>query len=386
MDALTKKTILLISPQPWNAMFLSKHHYAIQLAKQGNTVYFLCPLDEFRQGKITDINIQPSGYENLFLLEHRLFFPFQVKFHAPALFHWLIRFHLTRIVKKINRTIEIVWSFDIGNFFPFNFFEKKTFKIFHPVDEPLNNEAIESANGADIMFSVTTEILDKYHAFNMPRHFINHGLADEFLSPVHTQPVHDGKLHVGFSGNLRRNDIDRKVLLEIITENPQIIFDCWGEYSTEKLGLVKPDKATVLFIEALKNLHNVFLHGKVSPKELSVCIRNVDAFLICYDVNKDQSKGTNYHKVMEFISTGKVIISNNISTYKNAPSLVQMVEERDNNLALASLFTKVLANLSFYNSPDLQAERRYFAADNTYGKQVARIENIICRKETAILN
>ena len=57
----------------------------------------------------------------------------------------------------------------------------------------------------------------------------------------------------------------------------------------------------------------------------------MDAFLICYDVLKDQSKGTNYHKVLEYVSTGKIIVANNISTYENEPALVQMVKERDSN-------------------------------------------------------
>ena len=69
----------------------------------------------------------------------------------------------------------------------------------------------------------------------------------------------------------------------------------------------------------------------MNPEELAVAYQNADAFLICYDVIKDQSKGTNYHKVLEFISTGKVVISNNITTYYNNPHFVQMVKESDNN-------------------------------------------------------
>ena len=35
--------ILLISPNYWGTMFVSKHWYAIELAKRGNNVYFLEP-------------------------------------------------------------------------------------------------------------------------------------------------------------------------------------------------------------------------------------------------------------------------------------------------------------------------------------------------------
>ena len=55
----------------------------------------------------------------------------------------------------------------------------------------------------------------------------------------------------------------------------------------------------------------------VSPENLAKDIQQVDAFLICCDVDKDQSKGTNYHKILEFISTGKIIISNNFNVYQD---------------------------------------------------------------------
>jgi hypothetical protein len=61
---------------------------------------------------------------------------------------------------------------------------------------------------------------------------------------------------------------------------------------------------------------NVILHGMVSPELLSKELRRMDAFLICYDVTKDQSKGTNYHKVMEYLAYGRPIVSNYISRYK----------------------------------------------------------------------
>ena len=39
------------------------------------------------------------------------------------------------------------------------------------------------------------------------------------------------------------------------------------------------------------------------------------SFLICYDVKKDQSKGTNYHKVSEYLVYGRPIVSNYVSAY-----------------------------------------------------------------------
>jgi len=100
----------------------------------------------------------------------------------------------------------------------------------------------------------------------------------------------------------------------------------------------------------------------------------MDVFLICYDIIKDQCKGTNYHKVMEYLSTGKVIVSNNITTYHERPDLVTMISDRSSNRDLPTLFKKVIENLEEYNSSALQKSRREFAAENTYQKQIERIE------------
>jgi hypothetical protein len=43
MTVLKNKTILVISPNNWGTMHISKHHYAIELARLGNSVYFLNP-------------------------------------------------------------------------------------------------------------------------------------------------------------------------------------------------------------------------------------------------------------------------------------------------------------------------------------------------------
>ncbi|HPH85011.1 MAG TPA: hypothetical protein PLC48_06100 [Ferruginibacter sp.] len=383
MRLLANKQILIISPQNWGTLFVSKQHYAIELAKRGNTVYFLCPSSKPLQDDKESVVIKPSGtHERLFIIYHKPFFSLKLKFHAMPVFHWLMRIHTRAILKKINKEIDIIWSFDLGNYFPFRFFDKNAYRIFHPVDEPLNQEAIQSARGADILFSVTNEILEKYHHYQLPSYFINHGVTDEFLAIKPLASRKDQHIHVGFSGNLRREDIDRKVLLEIIEENPGVIFDCWGMYENVKQGI--NEEETDQFINRLKSFSNIRLHGMVTPGKLAVSIQEADAFLICYDVEKDQSKGTNYHKVLEFISTGKVIISNNISAYQDKPEMVMMVKERKHNTGLPALFKTVIGQLEIYNSEKLQADRRIFAADNAYSKQVDRIELILSKQMPAV--
>ena len=377
---LTNKTILIISPQCWNHVFVSKHHYALTLAEMGNKVYFLNPIDIANPNSKEKITIeQLPENENLFCVNHTLYFPYKLKFHSISIFHWLMYFHIKKILKQINKPLDIVWSFDLGNYFPLKMLPAK-YKIFHPVDEPLNVTAYKSARGADIIFSVTKEILHRYSSYNINRYVIDHGLSTTFVSTtnIKNEIINNKQIRVGLSGNHTRTDIDWPILITIIEQSPEIIFEFWGPNSLKKtkgneLNNIQQD----LFIDIIKKLPNVILHGVIGTKDLASELNRMDAFLICYDILKDQSKGTNYHKILEYISTGKVIISNNITAYHNKTDLVQMSNERNNNNSLPSLFKNVINNLEIYNTPNLQNKRKLFAAENTYLKQIERIEAYI---------
>jgi hypothetical protein len=86
---LSNKTILIISPQSWGNMFLAKHHYAIELAKHGNEVYFLNPpIDKIKK---RSINIEKvNNINNLFLINHSIGFNYKIKFRFKSLFLSLI--------------------------------------------------------------------------------------------------------------------------------------------------------------------------------------------------------------------------------------------------------------------------------------------------------
>ncbi|NJO25249.1 MAG: hypothetical protein HC867_04930 [Bacteroidia bacterium] len=132
MTYLENKRILILSPQAWGTMFLSKHHYAVELAKKGNTVYFLNPPDEGHQ-QIKSVHIEEiKGYDTLYLVTHRLFFPYNIKFRFISFFHFLMKWQVKKILKAIGKPVDIIWSFDLGNIYPFSLFPKETKKYYSP--------------------------------------------------------------------------------------------------------------------------------------------------------------------------------------------------------------------------------------------------------------
>jgi hypothetical protein len=358
-------------------MRVSKHHYAVELARRGNDVFFLNPPrnQSLLSRRKVAITRSPDA-QRLWIVDHQLGFPYQLKFHAPWLFRIGMRIHTRALLSALPSRPNIIWSFDLGRTYSLLDFPSETIKVFHPVDEPGDENAIRAADGCNAVFSVTNEILSRYSQTGAPRTYINHGLTDEFAELAREEPIAHSGVHVGLSGNFLRQDLDHETLLTIVRNNPQCTFELWGASATSNLSELGSEVAHG-FIRALQNASNVILHGPVTAKELAAGYRRMDAFLICYDVQRDQSHGTNYHKLMEFLAAGHVIVSNNVTTYASRPDLVQMVAEREHNRKLPELFGRVIAQLPLHNSPNARKARQAFALDNTYAKQLDRISEAV---------
>ncbi len=213
---------------------------------------------------------------------------------------------------------DLVWSFDLTNAMPLRYFSTKSKKIFFAADWPLNADAVKASESADLLVSVAQEILDQYPDNPQTKKLlIDHGVADCFIEEG-KKPFFktDDKIRIGMSGNFLRPDIDRKMLSDLILLSTDFIFECFGsiEIHDSSLGGVM-DCETQLFINYLKKSNNVILHGEVSTEVLAKELRRMDIFLICYDVSKDQSKCTNYHKIMEYLVYKRAVISNYVSSY-----------------------------------------------------------------------
>ena len=372
---LKAQTILLISPQKWGKMFLSKHHYALELAKRGNEVIYM-NTPSVSSSILGEIS-QHESIDNLFILDYKTFFPIRLKTISSVLFNFLMKIQVFLILRKNNLNFDLVWSFESGLFKNYKWFNA-TKTIFFPVDEPKPGDVYKNLN-YDFLFSVTDEIINKYSRSNCKKKLINHSISSHFTNEISGEFPNDEKIKTCYIGNLLRNDIDFKIFKELIKENSNIEFHLFGAYEKNQSN-IGGDNSNNSFIDFLKNSENVILGGVISPKTLPELMRKMDIFLICYDVKKDQSKGTNYHKIMEYLSMGKVIVSNNVSAYKDKRHLIEMVDSRDHNHELPIIFSRVIKNLEFFNSYEKQKTRRNFALNNTYNKNVSRIESFIYNK------
>lgn len=375
MFQFKNKIIIIISPQKWGKMHISKHHYAIEVAKKGNIVYFLNP--PIRQF-LPKININKSKkYDNLYVVDYSFFFPYNLRFHFRSLFDKLLALNIRFILKKIKSKIDILWCFDTNLISDFNTFGN-VIKIYHPVDNIIGTNQKKLLQSADYVFSlsdVITKDLQTHH--NRKIHFINHGLSDYFIKTDIKKEQKTNKKQVYFVGNILLASLDRTITKKIVLDNSDIIFTFIGayDYSSNNIGGSQETDA-LNFVKFLKKSENVVLKGSMHPMYIPQELQNADILLVLIDPQKDINKGSNSHKILEYLSIGKVIVANHISTYANKPGLIEMVKEMHNE-KLPALFKKVINNLDYYNSPELQKKRIDFALNNTYAKQIQRIEKII---------
>lgn len=372
-----------MSPQNWNHLFVSKHHYAIELAKMGNRVYFVTPPSAFPNFTIK-LKQAPS-YDNLTLVEfgYLLPFPLFLKYQLTAIFRIQLNWIIKRIKKKID-SIDEIWNFNPSIFFNNSSFnaKKEIVFIYDYYDLTANNF---NEIKIDLFVSISTFLLNPFSAYNVPKLKLNHALSAPFIT-LATNRLNliahgsrqklEEKLSVGFSGNMFHSHFDYKTLQYIIEKNQFVDFHIWGEHNTDN----RDDCSTEVkdFIVYLNSAPNVFLHGKLHPNKLAIEYSKIDLFLCCYDANSTKNGG-NSHKIMEYLSSGNLIVSNYLFEFNSLEDLILMPASSDNS-SLPHLFSKAIDNINYYNSTEKVIKRCSYALQNTYEENINKIKSAISDK------
>lgn len=357
---------------------LSKMHFAEELASTGNRVFFVNPptVDLLTYNK----NTLPSNLTIVCLKPIKGRRVLINKFFG--LYSILSKSYVRRIKKIVGSPIDQVWCFNPHIVTDLRLFGANDTLLFL-YDFYRSRYLPKIADTADGIVSVSGIILDYYKNTKPPKLLLQHGLGKPFILQAKRILSTHGyrvqtlrrKMKVGYSGNLLITGLDTLSLKKILKSYSEIEFHFWGTYKEEDSN-VKGDGAgeeEIKFVNFLFGQKNVFLHGIKTPEVLSAEIQEMDAFIISYDGEKGISKSSNSHKIMELLSTGKVIISSPISNYEGT-GYFPMSDEKVN---LVELFDQVIKNLEVYNQPSLQRKRIEFALDNTYSRQIERIEEWI---------
>lgn len=362
------KVIFIFSPQPWNYLQISKHHYARALAAH-NRVYFIIPPVS---GKSFSFSIDKE-HEGLYVVNYTLAVPSFLRFKLPALYKLILRAYLSRLLRAKLPAADVAFDFGCYQQFDSLGFVSARHKILFPVDELKNMSG--SMRGCDVVFSVSNTILKKFK--NSPAYFINHGLSDVFAQTAlyayekGAAVKKNTVTRVGYAGNLFIRFLDRKSLAEIIQQNEKIEFHLFGEMPSD---IVSEDDLS--WKNFLRSRTNVILHGFCDSITLSDKYRELDAFIICYRNDGTLEVAENSHKLMEYLSTGKVVVSSYLSVYENN-DLIEMDKLEEDQGSMQLIFQKVISNLDYYNREEILKKRILYALRYTYDNNIKHIATVI---------
>lgn len=335
----------------------------MELAKRGNNVFFINPpQDKVRGG----IKIEKSEqHENLFIVDYSTRLR-GLRFLPRFLMRMADKTFLKKLEKIAGKSIDIVWNFENSRFFDLGFAGRKILKVYFQVDENQDFHPAIAAATADIVLAINSGILRTLKMRNKNSYLVPHSFQGHFspraakiLSGEYKYEVPDGPLKIVYIGNLDNCYLDTVLLEKVIEKNKNVDFLLVGPV----------DKSSGLY-KRLSALAHVSFTGKVSFKEIPLILDEADALMLVYNKTFTYSS----HKLLEYMASGKTIISTYMSEYAGFPTLVNMCYAHEQ---YPEHFQKVLTEIEENNSPANMQARIRFAMDNTYSRQLDKLEELI---------
>lgn len=366
------RTIYLISPQPWEGFNVSKHHYGRTLAEMGHKVFFI-------ESAVTSpgwgrVEIADTECSNIKTVRYAGYLFRWLRFRMRHLYDAFGAFKVRQLVRAIGVRPDIVWDFD--NLFQFRSLTlfDPVVKIFHPVDPLIAGWS--ATKGQDIHFALAEEFTEGIDPDRTPTLFVPHGLnpthaayarkvirAPEAFRPTGCRPT------IGYVGNLAAQGIDWPMIERLVRENPEAMFRLIGP--TE--GLAEPQYGEN--IARIKLMPNCEMPGLIPADKVVEQAKDVDLWLVCYDIGRRPEAAINTHKVLEYLATGKAVLSNYIAAYKGN-GLLHMPETHSNE-DMPTILAKVLAASEQTNSADEMVSRATFALGHSYAANVATMNHFL---------
>jgi len=355
-----RKNILIVSPEPWSHVFVSKHHYALELAKKNNKVYFLNPPSEKRKLEIT-----ASPYNNVFVVDYSV--PVKgMRFLPGFLRRNIDRKTYNSIQRKAGIRFHVIWNFENSRFYDFRFAPDDVLAIYHQVDLNQDFHPQLAAKTADICFCTTDFIKEKLLKYNTRVYKLHHGVSSNaFLerNELTDREEPGKKIRVAYIGSLDIPYLDVQLLKSLIEKFPNIEFVLVGPYQKRRN-----------MYQLLSAFKNVNFTGAVDSGKIKYYLRDSDILLLCYKAEIFREQLANPHKMMEYLASGNITVASYTDEYKDKGELLIMSKT---NQDFPDLFQYAIEHLPELNSRERKEKRIAFAMAHTYEKQLNKVEKFI---------
>ncbi len=310
LDRLQGLHILVISPEPWKGLHMSKHHVSQGLVARGNRVVFWAP----SPSDADSIRIEGQGDLRVAFTPHW----FKGVNRLPA---FVNRWYYGRTIKALEHAagapFDVIWCFDTSRmqWFP----KGDRYRVLHLVDYDILYHGHGLMRTADLIVT-TADIINQRVleiAPGAPVYKVGHALDQRWLKDA------DGLVHrtsavprtVVYAGQFFNTYIDWGALLRVAQEHRNLQFRYIGNVDHEY-----PDAA----FQQLRREPNVEFTGLKTKEELVPLVRDADILMFSFMTDSRMLERANPHKVLEYLSTGNVTMGSWTLEYAPYQHLLMM--------------------------------------------------------------
>ena len=341
-------TFLIISPEPWAGLKVSKHHYALELSARGFQVFYLGPSEEVKYS-VDGITIlqSPSALPG-------------IRFLPRLIQYYFLKRQWHRIVKMNGLTkIDIVWSFDPSRLFDFRVFKNARYRILHLVDYNQWFQAAIAAQTSDLSIGVSDYIVKRLKAHNENTIKVSHGYHCKTASSTKVDLPGKQSLKAIYIGNLDIQYLDWSIVRAIVDEHEEVDFIFMGKHIEN----------TNASFEGLRERTNFFHLSPKAPELVASYLAAADLCLLAYRSDEFPEQLANPHKMLEYLASGKTIVSTYCHEFRNFKGILMT----KNNNEFSKVFSQAIGHISENNTLHKQRERKAQALANSYESKVDQV-------------
>ncbi len=357
---LRNKNILIISPEGWRGLHMSKHHVAQGLVVRGNRVFWWGPVRAHHH------HIPPP--EELGVREVHARHWFKGVNRMPP---FINRWYYGRIIRALERNagvrFDIIWCFDTSRMQVFP--EHPAFRLLHLVDYDILYSGHGLMRTAHLIVTTADPISEKVRTIapDTPIHKVGHALDARWLKDNANapEPRRTVPRTVVYSGQFYNTYIDWPALLEVADDHPQLEF--------RYIGIVDPHYPSKEF-QLLRTRPNVTFMGLRTKDDLIPLVREADILTFCFMTDSKLLERANPHKVLEYLSTGNVIVGSRTLEYDGREDLmIQSIERQE----FVPRFHEAVLRFTELNTREARMKRIAYATERTIAHLLDHIERLI---------
>jgi hypothetical protein len=357
--------ILIVCDEKWGPMWMSKHHYAHELALLGYDVYFVNPPESWTpKNFFTKPKIEKIGAIKVITINNK--YPIGTSI-SKALRNDRVNLKLLRKEGILNDK-SLVWNFDGRRF------SRPSCKMIYHIADHNKSVLLDDlvSKNSDLIVCTSERFLEGYQNVRCPKIVIPHGIsAKELIADLNESESikkQQGKFLIAIGTFSDRNNLE---LLKLTA-------DSFPEHTLLLLG--QDNLGDHEGWQTLIQSKNVSYLGVVPAKELKNYISAAALCLTCYRFDHAaliNSGAASSLKNMNYLAQNKVTIStlaNDIEDFQD-----QGIYSATNDHDFISLIKKGLNNELAINSDLIQTKLK----DLLYPKLILQILNKLLNKSNA---